>query len=145
MVPLPQVGRIVEERRETTGIIPLSVGIGKEAVLHVVELVMGTHRNGVVTFIDGQVVLNSPDVLINKVDTSLIARTDIDGVGALGLLTGCHVVFTSIRDVKRRSLIGHVTMVAYEVTADTQFVVILIAQVRCQLGHKGVGTVANLV
>ena len=100
-----------------------------------------------VAFVDRQVVLNGPDVLVHEVDTCLIARTDVHGVGSrLGEgISGYVVVFLTIRDVQRRSLIGHVTMVAYEVAADTQLVVILIAQVRRQLSNKGVGTVADFV
>ena len=90
---------------------------------------MGTQRNGVVALIDRQVVLDGPDVLIDEVDSCLIACTDIDAIRTAGLLTCGHVIFTGIGDVERRSLIGHVAMVAYEVAADTQLVIELVGEV----------------
>ena len=42
MVPLPNVRRVVEQRREATRIVPLSVGVCEESVLNMIELVVGT-------------------------------------------------------------------------------------------------------
>ena len=100
-----------------------------------------------VAHVPGEVVLQCPDVLLQRVHTRRIFRTDVDNIRAI-IIVGDRVlgvfhargevVKTCIGDVNRWSLILHVAVVANERSTCTKFVVEIVAEVRVPLHREGV-------